>query len=72
MNHRDTPQAHNTSLVVPELRAAEYTGLSVAYLRKARAEGKGPAYVRFGRAVRYHVADLDKYIDEHRVETGSR
>ena len=72
MSHRNTPPAHNTALVVPELRAAEYTGLSAAYLRKARAKGKGPAYVRFGRAVRYRIADLDKYINEHRVETGSR
>ena len=47
--------------------AAEYVALSASYLEKLRLRGGGPRFVRFGRrAVRYHVDDLDAWLDGQR------
>jgi excisionase family DNA binding protein len=64
--HRDKPQPTATTIQEPD--AAQYVGLSRAYLRQARAQGRGPAFVRLGRAVRYLTADLDAWLEAHRVE----
>lgn len=60
--HRSTP----TSLT--ERDASLYDGFSVDWHRKARREGFGPAFIRCGRTIRYRAADLDAWIDAHRVE----
>ncbi len=57
---------------VDERDASRLIGLSTSYLRQARMRNVGPAYVRIGRAVRYRVADLERFLDEHRVETRRR
>jgi predicted DNA-binding transcriptional regulator AlpA len=54
---------------VSERDGSHYIGLSVAYLRKARRQGRGPAYLRIGRTIRYRIADLDAWLDAHRVVT---
>jgi predicted DNA-binding transcriptional regulator AlpA len=52
---------------VGERDAATYLGYTTAALRSWRAKGKGPSYVRHGRSVRYLVADLDAWLQAHRV-----
>jgi hypothetical protein len=55
---------------VPETAAAEYLGLCVSTLRTWRWRGTGPRYLKFGRAVRYSLTDLRKYVEEaHRNST---
>jgi hypothetical protein len=54
---------------ITERDASHYIGLSVAYLRQARRLGRGPAYLRIGRTIRYHIEDLDAFLQAHRVET---
>ena len=55
---------------VAERDAAEYVGLSTSFLRASRlGRCDGPPYVRAGRAVRYLTSDLDRWLDERRVET---
>ncbi len=55
-----------------DVEAAEYIGMSVHFLRQARSEGnrKGrtpaPSYIKMGRSVKYHIKDLDKWIDDNR------
>lgn len=63
MAHETTPKR-----VITEREAAAFTGVSQAALRLWRRESRGPAYVRFGRAIRYRVDDLDRFLDQHRVE----
>jgi len=46
-----------------EHEVAQRLSLSVATLRAWRLKRKGPRYVRFGRAVRYLVADVERYVD---------
>jgi predicted DNA-binding transcriptional regulator AlpA len=55
-----------------EHEVAERLNMSVATLRAWRLKRKGPRYVRFGRAVRYLVADIDRFVDENAVEAESR
>ena len=43
--------------------AAAYMGLKDNTLEIWRLRGTGPKFVKFGRAVRYRIADLEKYIE---------
>jgi hypothetical protein len=69
--HSDTDKPRRTPAVpvgtVMEEDAAHYTGWSQAYLRKSRRFGRGPAYLRIGRSIRYRIADLDAWLEAHRV-----
>lgn len=44
-------------------QAAYYLGLSRRTLEKMRSARCGPRYRKHGRAVRYHIADLDRWSD---------
>lgn len=62
-----------TPRAVDETAAAKYIGMSVNYLQMARLTGDlskrtpGPKYLKIGRNVRYIVADLDAWLESHRV-----
>lgn len=62
-----------TSEVLNEAEATKYIGMSRSYLRQARMNGhlsgrtKGPAFIRFGRTIRYHITDLNYWLDVHRI-----
>ena len=56
--------------VLTEHEVAAQLGLSVATLRAWRFRHKGPRYVRFGRAIRYLVADIDRFIEASVVASG--
>lgn len=63
--------------LLSEQQTASYIGMSRSFLRKSRMDGDlpgrtpGPPYIRFGRAIRYDIADLDAWIEEHRHGCGS-
>ena len=42
--------------------AAEYTRFSPNSLRTFRSKGRGPKYHKAGKAVRYHLDDLDAFV----------
>jgi predicted DNA-binding transcriptional regulator AlpA len=46
--------------------AANYVGLSKSTLDKLRMGSDGPNYLKVGRAVIYHVADLDAWLASKR------
>ena len=52
-----------------EKEAAIVLGCSVAALRKWRLLGRGPCYCHIGRLVRYSAADLEAFLNSHRVVT---
>ncbi|MFN7916898.1 MAG: helix-turn-helix domain-containing protein [Vicinamibacterales bacterium] len=70
------PAAQTSAAPTPatlfENDAANYVGFSTAYLRLCRSKGRGPAFIRVGRSIRYRVADLDAWLDAHRVEFRNR
>jgi predicted DNA-binding transcriptional regulator AlpA len=57
------------SNVLNERQAATVLGCSVALMRKWRLFGEGPSYCKIGRLVRYRQADIDSFLEAHRVET---
>lgn len=56
-----------------EKPAADYIGMSVSFLRQSRMNGDrvnrtpGPRWIQVGRAIRYLRADLDEWLERHRV-----
>ncbi|MBW1930969.1 MAG: helix-turn-helix domain-containing protein [Deltaproteobacteria bacterium] len=52
---------------VNEIDAARMLGLSVQTLRNYRYLRTGPPYLKLGRAVRYLVEDLEKYLAARRI-----
>lgn len=54
---------------VNENRAAAILGLSVQTLRNWRCMCRGPRYVRLGRAIRYNVDDLERYVAQNTICT---
>lgn len=79
-NHHSGPEAALvvTGAILPaalkEHDAARYIGMSVAFLRQTRSQGNragrtpGPAYRKVGRAIVYLRADLDKWLEQGRIE----
>lgn len=59
--------------IMTEKEAALYIGMSRSYLSQDRINGHregrtpGPSYMKLGRSVRYHVRDLDDWLNKHRV-----
>lgn len=43
-------------------QAAEWLNTSPGYLKKLRHERKGPPYFKTGRAVRYHPAQVARWL----------
>jgi hypothetical protein len=50
-----------------EFAAAAYLDVSVATMRDWRIRKRGPVYAKFGKAVRYPVAELEKFAEVSRV-----
>jgi hypothetical protein len=48
--------------------AARFLGLRPQTLYNKRCYGRGPVYYKIGRRVLYRLADLEKYLAEHRVD----
>lgn len=58
----------DTKRLLTEAETCAYLGMSRPFLARARSEGRtdAPAFVKCGRAVRYDVRDLEKYIESNR------
>lgn len=63
----------NQFLKRPE--AASFLNLKQSTLEAWAVRGGGPAFVKFGRAVRYRLSDLEKFIEaqtrKNTIESGS-
>ena len=56
--------------LVDSRQAASYLGCSRQWLAILRMQHAGPAYIKHGSWVRYRIADLDTWVNRHRVATG--
>ncbi|MES2662143.1 MAG: helix-turn-helix domain-containing protein [Pseudomonadota bacterium] len=63
MNHYDlTSSANLTSpRLVDERRLAKMTDTSPRHWQNLRMRGEGPPFIKLGKAVRYDLAELEKY-----------
>jgi hypothetical protein len=53
-------------LLTPE-EAAEFTRFALDTLAQWRSQRRGPPYIKLGRAVRYRVDDLERYLTAHTI-----
>lgn len=68
--HRQDSTQHSRRLRTPQ--AAEYIALTESTLEKDRVSGKlGIPFIKAGSAVIYDTADLDRWLDAHRVTSTS-
>lgn len=59
-----------TSDLLTTADAASYLRIAAHTLNLLRRDDKGPSYIKIGRKVFYHVADLERYINQNRIKTG--
>ena len=53
--------------MMTDKEVAKALGVKVQTLRNMRCRGEGPAYAKIGRLVRYLAADVERYVQAHRV-----
>lgn len=56
-------EIHPPKTLVNEIEAALRLGLSPTTLRRWRWAGTGPSYIKLGGAVRYDVAEIERFIE---------
>jgi hypothetical protein len=49
--------------LLTERDASDWLGLSVRTLQKWRLLGRGPSFLKLGQAVRYDLADLQRFFE---------
>lgn len=60
--------ANGIAKAVDEHIAAEYIGVKVSWLRNNRRSPITPPYLRYGaKTIRYHVDDLDRWLEAQKV-----
>ena len=57
---------HNSYLTTPQL--AERIGLSPITLEIWRSRGSGPPYIRIGRAIRYDLREVERWLASRAVD----
>ena len=61
-----------TKTILTVAEAAEYLGLAQSTLNKWRCIGGGPKYLKMGKAVRYRMIDIQKWLkDNQRSHTST-
>jgi predicted DNA-binding transcriptional regulator AlpA len=53
--------------LLKEAETSRYIEMSRPWLRQKRCDGGGPPYLKIGRAIRYDISDLDRWLDTRRV-----
>lgn len=57
--------------LITQSEVVRLTGLSSAYFEQARhRKNSSLVYCKIGRAVRYRMSDVQRWIEEHMVGTG--
>jgi hypothetical protein len=54
--------------VVADVKAAKLLDIGVQTLRNWRHMRKGPTYLKIGRSVRYRLDDLNKFMENNRID----
>jgi len=54
--------------LLTEKEVCQFLSVSRPFLARARSEGRpdGPPFIKCGRAVRYDIRDLERYLDANR------
>ena len=57
--------------VLKDVGAARFLNMQVKTLRNWRSKKIGPDYIRYGRAIRYRIGDLERFLEERVVRNKS-
>ena len=55
-------------VLIDEKEVSQIIKRSVQTLRNERCQGRGLPYIRIGRSIRYDIADIERYIQIHRID----
>lgn len=58
--------------MMTEKQLSKVLGISRQTLRVWRSNGDGPVYFKFGRAIRYHVDEVQRYLRQVASEPGKQ
>lgn len=64
----DAPARAVIPVYLSEFQVEELFGIPVARLRRMRCQRTGPPYVSMPRFVRYRTADIESYLEAHRID----
>lgn len=56
-----------SSQIMTDKQAAKFLGVGLQTLRNWRCRRQGPDYIKMGRAVRYSVRDLLRYLESRKI-----
>lgn len=71
-NSQSGETGQQASGVLKPEQAAAFLGVSIETLAQWRSQQRGPRYIKLeNRLVRYRLAELEKYLVDHEVETTS-
>lgn len=63
--------AQQLDRLLTQQEVVEWTGLSSAYFEQARHRGNSElSYIKIGRAVRYRMSDVQRWIESNVVGSG--
>ena len=61
----------NIEPLITTRQAATLVGLSHRTLESMRIKGDGPEYLQLGRAIRYEICELERWIESNRKAASS-
>ena len=53
---------------VSDKQLAQLLGVSVDMIRSQRRQKKGLSFYRFGRTVRYSLKDVERFLEQNKIE----
>ena len=59
----------STIKYLDENSVSNITGIALSSLRNQRHERRGIPFCKIGRSIRYKLTDIEKYMDDRRIET---
>lgn len=63
--------ADQTDRLLTQQQVVDWTGLSRAYFEQARHKGNSElVYIKIGRAVRYRMSDVQRWIESNVIGSG--
>jgi predicted DNA-binding transcriptional regulator AlpA len=63
---------HPTTPLLTTDATSKTANVSKSYLNKARLTGDGPSFIKIGRAVRYELAEVERWITSKRRTSTSQ
>jgi len=64
---KDEKSSEELPRYLTEVEVSQMTGLALSTLRNTRLQCRGLPYIKIGRAVRYDLRDVVRYMETHKI-----